>query len=61
MATPPKFTPRLESLDDRIVPTFRGRFAVGGGLGGPPRVQVYDVSTGVKIADFTASRWQWGM
>jgi hypothetical protein len=54
MATRPTFTPRLEALDDRAMPTGLGRFAVGAGLGGAPRVQVYDVGTGVKIADFLA-------
>ena len=54
MATRPTFTPRLESLDDRAAPSASGRYAVGAGFGGPPRVQVYDTSTGVKIADFLA-------
>jgi hypothetical protein len=54
MATRPTFTPRLESLDDRAVPSGSGRYALGAGFGGPPRVQVFDSTTGLKIADFLA-------
>ena len=42
---------RLEPLDDRCVPSATGRYAVGAGPGGPPRVQVYDSSSGKVIAD----------
>jgi hypothetical protein len=44
----------LESLDDRCVPSAAGRYAVGSGTGGPPRVQVYDTGTGQKVVDFLA-------
>src|SRR5204863_93895 len=43
-----------EPLEPREVPTAAGIYALGGGPGGPPRVQVYDTATGVKIADFLA-------
>src|SRR5262245_7893599 len=53
MATRPRFTPRVDQLDDRAMPSGFGMFAVGGGLGIPPRVQVYAVTTGFKLVDFT--------
>src|SRR5262245_43786718 len=54
MATRPTFTPRLEALDERAVPSASGRFAVGAGFGGPPRVQVYDAASGTTVVDFLA-------
>ncbi len=47
-----QFTPRLEVLDDRAVPSAAGFYALGTGPGGPPRVQVYETGTGTKIIDF---------
>src|SRR5687768_5184989 len=43
-----------EPLEAREVPTAPGLFALGGGPGGPPRVQVFDASTGAIVGDFLA-------
>ena len=48
------FRPSLDQLEARDTPTASGLFAVGAGPGGVPRLQVYDVTTGVKVADFLA-------
>lgn len=45
---------RSEELENREVPSAASIFAVGGGSGGPPRLQVYNVTTGAKVADFLA-------
>jgi hypothetical protein len=41
-------------LEPREVPTAAGLFAVGGGPGSDPRVQVFETATGKLIADFLA-------
>lgn len=45
---------RSEELEIRDVPAAPSIFAVGSGSGGPPRLQVYDVTTGARVADFLA-------
>ncbi len=45
---------RSEELEAREVPAAASIFAVGGGSGGPPRMQVFNVTTGAKVADFLA-------
>ena len=45
---------RTESLEEREVPAASNLFAIGGGVGGTPRVQVFDTVSGVKLADFLA-------
>lgn len=49
-----RFTPRLERLDERALPSGLGRYAVGVGSGGPPRVKVYETSAGTPLTDFLA-------
>lgn len=49
-----KFRPRAEQLEAREVPAASPYFAVGSGAGGPPRVQVFNVITGERVADFLA-------
>lgn len=45
---------QTEQLEAREVPAAASIFAVGSGAGGPPRLQVYDVVTGTRVADFLA-------
>ncbi|QEL13664.1 hypothetical protein [Limnoglobus roseus] len=45
---------RAELLEARDVPAGPTIFAVGGGPGGSPRVEVFSTTTGVKVADFLA-------
>ncbi len=45
---------RSEELEARDVPAAAPIFAVSGGVGGPPRVQVFNVTTGTQVADFLA-------
>lgn len=52
-AAPPSCL-RCERLEERTVPSAFGLFAVGAGQGAPPRVQVFNTSTGQRIADFLA-------
>jgi hypothetical protein len=54
MGPDPSFRPRTEPLEPREVPTAAGLYAIGGGAGGPPRVQVFDASTGAVVGDFLA-------
>src|SRR5438045_2255137 len=44
----------LETLEGRDVPTAAGLYAVGGGPGGSPRVQVFDTTSGALLGDFQA-------
>ena len=48
------FRPRPELLEARDVPTAAGIYALGGGPGGPPRVQVFDSASHALLADFLA-------
>ncbi|MBL8863938.1 MAG: FG-GAP repeat protein [Planctomycetia bacterium] len=43
-----------EQLETRETPAAASIFAVGSGSGGPPRLQIFNVTTGVKVADFLA-------
>ncbi len=43
-----------EELEARETPSAASIFAVGGGAGGPPRLQIFNVTTGAKVADFLA-------
>jgi FG-GAP repeat len=54
MSKATQFQPQTESLEAREVPAAAPIFAVGGGSGSAPRLEVYNVTTGVKIADFLA-------
>lgn len=54
MSDAPKVHLRSEELETREVPAAASIFAVGSGAGGPPRLQIYNVTTGVKVADFLA-------
>jgi FG-GAP repeat len=48
------FRLRSEELESRETPSAASIFAIGGGAGGPPRLQVFNVTTGAKVADFLA-------
>lgn len=47
-----RFVPRVSALEGREVPSFSGLFAVGGGPGSAPRVDVYDNTTGARLTQF---------
>ena len=54
MSALPSINLKTEELETREVPSAAPIYAVGSGAGGPPRLQIYNVTTGVKIADFLA-------
>jgi hypothetical protein len=45
---------KAEELETRETPSAAPIFALGSGAGGPPRLQIFNVTTGAKIADFLA-------
>jgi hypothetical protein len=47
-----RFVPRVNALEGREMPSLSGLFAVGGGPGSSPRVDVYDNTTGARLAQF---------
>jgi hypothetical protein len=47
-----RFVPRVSALEGREMPSFSGLFAVGGGPGSSPRVDVFDNTTGARITQF---------
>ena len=47
-----RFVPRVSALEGRVMPSFSGLFAVGAGPGAPPRVDVYDNTTGARLTQF---------
>lgn len=48
------FRPRTEQLENRETPSAVGIYALGGGPGSAPRVQVFDTLTGTLLGDFLA-------
>ncbi len=54
MSNASKIRLRAEVLEGREVPAASGIFAIGGGPGSSPRVEVFITTTGAKVADFLA-------